>query len=130
MFQFNLRSLFVLTTAVAVLVWILFTPPEWVGVLALIVIFSLIPAANLAGLIYHRGPWRAFFIGMTPTVLICAWYMFWMPMSGPRYGFGFNSPIETKLALLFVLAIILGSGLVAMGVRWWDSQIPEPPSSP
>ncbi|HUE74816.1 MAG TPA: hypothetical protein VMP01_28370 [Pirellulaceae bacterium] len=130
MFQFSLKTLFILTTAFAVLVWILFSPPEWVGVLVLTIIFALLPAANLAGLIYHSGAWRAFFVGTSPSVIVISWYAIMLNSGGRRYWLPGNSAIEMKLVLMFVLAIIIGSGLVAVGIRWWANTLNPPTEGP
>ncbi len=129
MFQFSLKSLFIVTTGFAVLVWILFSPPEWVGVLVLSAIFLLLPAANLAGLIYHSGAWRAFFFGTLPSVVVTTWYAIWTIPAGRSWPV-LNSAIEAKLSLLFVLATIVASGLVAVAIRWWAIKIALPPEAP
>jgi hypothetical protein len=129
MFQFSLKTLFIVTTGFAILAWILFSPPEWLGVLVLSLIFLLLPAVNLAGLIYHSGAWRAFFVGTSPSVVVTSWYAIMMFIGNGRYWPGRMGAIETKLFLLFVLAIIAASGLVAVAVRWWALKIAPPPQA-
>ena len=57
MLQFRLRTLFILTAAVALLAWMFFAPPQWLGMLAIYLLHnfikevpsSLIEAARIDG---------------------------------------------------------------------------------
>jgi hypothetical protein len=81
MLQFRLRTLFILTAAVALLAWMFFAPPQWLGMLAIYLLCCLLPAAIVAGIIYHRGYWQAFFIGAASWVgLTWAWTVSGVPM--------------------------------------------------
>jgi hypothetical protein len=94
MLQFRLRTLFIVTTVTALLAWILFVPPGWMGMVVLYLIYTFLPAATIAGIVYHRGYRQAFFIGAAPWVAIVSWtflarapfFEIW-----PRLG---NSPDE------------------------------------
>jgi hypothetical protein len=138
MFQFSIRTLFITTTVFAVILWVLFAPPTWVGALVLVAVFLLLLPLNIAGLIYHRGYWQAFFVGTAPWAALTAWYTLWI-IDGRRAPF-FPWPgrpddvLEVKLTLFFALCFIALSGLMAVGVRWWAnraktaSEGPPPPS--
>jgi hypothetical protein len=138
--QFRLRTLFILTAAVALLAWILFAPPQWVGMLAIYLLHCLLPAAIVAGIIYHRGYWQAFFIGAATWVgLTWAWTMSGVPtLLGSRtvlwtsaidpfsddifmqlFSIDPGLMIYQKFQLAVPIVITIGSGLVAVGVRWW-----------
>ncbi len=124
MFQFSLKTLFIVTTGFSVLVWILFVPPEWLGILVLAGIYTL-PAANLAGLLYHRGMWQAFFVGTAPPVVITTWLTIG-GFSSPRFfsGSGMQA-IQVKLLMIYLLIMIGLCGLVAVAVRSWARAINE-----
>src|SRR5688572_1394695 len=72
MFQFSIRSLLLLTTMVAVIVWVLFAPPHVVGALVMLAICIFLPPMVLAGILYLRDYWRAFFIGAAPWAVVLA----------------------------------------------------------
>lgn len=124
MLQFRLRTLFIVTTSVALLAWILFVPPEWVGLLVLNVGYVLLPTATVAGIIYHHGYRRAFFVGMA-TWLTIAWLIVFLEHGIEGFLPAFlwrSSPwdqFEIKLILLIVLALAVASGFVSVAMRWW-----------
>jgi hypothetical protein len=128
MFQFSIRTLFIVTTVFAVIVWVLFAPPEWVGGLVLVASFLLLLPLNIAGLIYHRGYWRAFFVGTSPWAALTAWYVIWAldGRGSPFWPSGPNNILAMKLTLFFALCFIALSGLTAVGVRWWAIRIERP----
>jgi hypothetical protein len=114
---------------------VLFAPPEWVGALALSGVFLLLLPLNIAGLIYHRGYWQAFFIGTSPWVALIAWHALWLfEGRNPFWPRGAGSAMEMKLTLFFALCFIGLSGFSAMGVRWWairaqSQAVKSPPPS-
>ena len=137
MFQFSIRTLFIVTTLFAVIVWVMFAPPQWVGVLVLVGVFLLLLPLNIAGLIYHRGYWQAFFVGTAPWAVLTAWYTLrWLfDGPGPFWPRGNDDALQFKLVLFFALCFIGLSGLMTVGVRWWaicaqptkeDSSPPSP----
>lgn len=140
MLQFSIRSLLLLTAAVAGLAWIFFAPPHWLGVLVLYFAYLMLPAVAVAGVVYHRGAWQAFFIGMLPWVVgitIFCWIM--IVDDFPRFGSGriFDWPnggdaeelILYKLYCTIPLSVTGASGFAAMGIWAWASaaQRPAPP---
>ena len=134
MFQFSIRTLFITTTIFAVIVWVMFVPPQWVGALVLFGVFLLLLPLNIAGLIYHRGYWQAFFVGTAPWAALTAWYMLWI-IDGRRAPY-FPWPgrpddlLEVKLTLFFALCFIALSGLMAVGVRRWAIRVQAPAEGP
>lgn len=127
MFQFSIRSLLVATAVVAVIVWVLFVPPHVVGALVMSLLCLLLPPAILAGLIYQRGYWRAFFVGAAPwTVVLCWWISYLLVDAGNEWIDLFlmdaDDALEVKLVAGPPLAIVLASGLAAVAVRWWSNR--------
>jgi hypothetical protein len=127
MLQFKLRSLFIFTAAVAVLSGVFFAPPQWPGLLAIYLVYFLLPAATAAGILFHRGYRQAFFIGMVPWILMVLFWLGvqapWLPDPWPfNFDFFLADPVQLvhdKLVLAVPLAIALANGLVAVGIRWW-----------
>ena len=129
MFQFNIRSLMILTAAVAVIVWVLFAPPQIVGTLVLLGICLMVPTTVLSGIIYQRGYWRAFFIGAAPATaglfLSLSVFVFDAMEDGDWLEIfvqDSNNAVEMKLALAPPLALIALSGLTGMAIRWWANR--------
>ena len=126
MLQFSLRTLFIATTASAVLLWAFYAPPQLLGLIVIYLIYFLLPAVAVAGIIYHRGYWQAFFIGMAPWIVIAS---FWVNLQGPWPNiwpiisdFWNSDPdvvLSEKLMLGVPLAVAIASGLVSVGIRWW-----------
>jgi hypothetical protein len=126
MFQFSIRTLLIVTTACAVIVWVLFAPPHAVGFLMMLAICFVLPPIVLAGIVYQRNYWRAFFIGAAPwTAALCLWLSFllidsledgdWIELPFIRA----DDAIELKLMAGPPLGIICASGLAAVAIRWW-----------
>lgn len=61
--QFGIRTLLVVTTAVAALCGIVFAAPPIVAVPILCAILWVCPSVWINGIVYARGAWRPFFIG-------------------------------------------------------------------
>jgi|SRR5262245_36986840 len=131
--QFQLRTLFVLTAICGVVLWMLFGEPHLIGMAAICVVYCLMPAVTLAGIVFHRGYWQAFFIGMAPWVVAMT---FTTVLPGPQFrGIGtqpvFLDPpildflagtdqvLRRKVAVLATLFVAASSGLVAVAIRWW-----------
>ena len=127
MAQFGIRTLFMITTVCAVLVWAVFSPPQWLGLLVLFVVYSLAPAVTVAGVVFHRGYWQAFFVGCAPAVVYTWWGHFmatyptleaW-PIDVSVFSQQADEMVYEKMKLSLPLAIFGASGLVAVGMRWW-----------
>src|SRR5262245_44071029 len=130
MLQYRLRTMFIAMTAVAVLAWALFAPPKWLGLLAISLIYLLFAQAKIAGIVYHRGHWQSFFIGMTPWVAVVLYAVALLSMSIALSGPPVNDDLfslftaapddlvfyKSTLAIPIFLAVV--SGLVAVGIRW------------
>jgi hypothetical protein len=135
MLQFRLRTLFITTTAAAVLFWAFFVPPQWLGLWAICLMYILLPAAAVGGIVFHRGYWQAFFIGMAPWIVIVLFWgtaaqLPWSPVSWPfDSGLFTGDPgqiISDKLVLAVPLVLAVASGLVAVGIRWWALSATRP----
>ncbi len=127
MFQFSIRSLLVVTTIVAVIVWVLFAPPHVVGAVVLVGVCLLLPPIVIGGILYQRDYWRAFFIGAAPWALVLLFGLAVLSIDALEDGdwidlFLMNAQdsIEVKFYCAPPLAIILGSGLAAVAIRWWS----------
>jgi hypothetical protein len=84
--QFQFRTLFIVTAICGVVLWMLIGEPDLIGMAAICVIYCLMPAVTIAGIVFHRGYWQAFFIGMARWVVAMT---FTMVLPGPQYrGFG------------------------------------------
>jgi len=126
--QFRIRTLFIVTTVAALLVWIFYAPPHWLGLFILLLLYSVLPAVIVSGIVYCRGTWRAFFIGAAPwtatsSVLIPLFWITtqqyqWFPNVWP-YNAGGEEIFFVKAILAVPLVIAAVSGLVGMGIRAW-----------
>jgi hypothetical protein len=154
MARFRLRTLFILTTIAAVLLWAFFVPPHALGLAVIHFFYCLLPAVTVAGVVFHRGHWRAFFIGVAsltaaqwfssvPDALFGTWAVnpaggsFGMPsgMFGPWSFTEFvvhsttmddGAIIQSKFVFAIPLALTFIGGLVAVGVRWWSLAVSHP----
>jgi len=124
MLQFNLRSLFGLTVAVAVLTWILFVLPGAIGNIVLLAAMVVLTSALVAGIVYFRAYWQAFCIGALPPQVMMFTSLFYGSFLRPPADF------EFKLALGIFLTVTLLGGLAAAGVRYLATRptISEPPA--
>jgi hypothetical protein len=127
--------LFITTTAAAVVLGVLFVPPQGIGLLAIYVAYVLLPAATVAGIVFHRGYWQAFFIGMAPCVFMLSAWIFmlqfqWFPSVWP-FGPDMPNPFEgdpeqivvAKTLFSIPLAAAGLGGTIAAGIRWWAMRI-------
>jgi len=131
--QFRLRTLFLMTTLVAVMAWAFFAPPQWLGLLVIWLIYGLLPAVTVSGIVFHRGYHQAFFVGMAPcVVVILFWFLtqFYWPgiFGGVNSGIvdflntlDEDTTIYLKMLLAVPLTIAVASGFVGVGIRWWAS---------
>ena len=132
--QFRLQTLFLMTTLAAVIAWVFFAPPQWLGLLLIWLVYALLPAVTISGIVFHRGYQQAFFVGMAPWVVMTSlWFLaqFYSPWLGSLIGFDsqildFTSSnldddamIYSKMILAIPLTIAVASGFVGIGIRWW-----------
>ena len=126
-FQFSLRTMFILTTVVAILCSGLFASPHWGRLLTLFCWLLASPAVLTAVVIYGRGYLRTFAIGglfaAGPTAVysLLLWYAVgeamidnnWESVFQPNdsvYGEGIFVAVQSTATILL--------GLLVMGVRW------------
>jgi hypothetical protein len=121
-FQFTLRTMFIVTTAVAVALGGLSTPLRGVQGATLLYLALVAPMMATIGLIYGRGYMRTFSIGaMFPAGLVLFYaFVFVMDDIGPPRRFWEDQAPHREIVpvVAFVLAIIVLTGLLAMGIRW------------
>lgn len=134
MFQFRIVTLLILTVLVAVGAWILFVLPDDVALVVLVALNCIVPALVIPGIVYHRGYWRAFFIGAAP--IVCAAFLYvvlsfqnilqvvYAPNYYPQYG-GLRGVEMQKVVLMASHVLGIASGLIAMIVRFWASKLDE-----
>ena len=131
--QFRLQTLFLMTTLAAVIAWTFFAPPQWLGLLLIWLLYALLPAVTISGIVFHRGYHQAFFVGMAPWVVaVSLWFLaqFYSPWLGSLIGFNSqildftsymddDATIYLKMILAIPLTIAVASGFVGIGIRWW-----------
>jgi hypothetical protein len=128
MAQFRLRTLFIVTAASSLMLWALYVPPQWLGLLAIYLLYFVLAAAAVSGVVFHRGSWQAFFIGVVPwpaigSLMIVAQHIggcapFWL-FDRSLTGIAGDEMIVFKISLSIPLFIGIASGAVAVCVRWW-----------
>lgn len=126
-FQYTLRGLLALTTAVAIACAVFFTMPEWVSGLVTVCVLISTPGMLTVMVIYGRGYTRTFAIGaLFPALLpaglclspVLAFYL--ITPAGSALGGAFDA-MEPGVAFLISLnvyfVLVLGNGLLAVWVR-------------
>jgi hypothetical protein len=138
-FQFSLRTMFIVTTVVAVLCSGLFAAPGWARILTLLCWASALPAVMAAITIYGRGYLRTFGIGglfsTGPLLFLNLLVAYYIPATfiSPSVWSSLTENDKTRyyagifVACYTAFSILLG--LVVVGVRWMieSSQRPQPP---
>ena len=123
MIQFRLRTLLIITAASAVMFWALFAPPQWLGLGAIYALYFLLAAAAVSGIVYHRGYWQAFFLGVMPWPTIGSIAVWWnthlWPLSSNVQNMLDGQVIALKSFLMIALLLAITSGLVSAGIRCW-----------
>ncbi len=128
-FQYSVRALFGLTTAVAIACAIFFALPTWVSGLTTFCVIVSIPGLLTILVVYGRGSTRAFGIGALFPAGVCLIPAFSYPglevvgeILGDILGEARNSP-EARIGFLIFLnvyfAIVLGNGSLAVCMRRW-----------
>ncbi len=129
-FQFRLRTLFILTAVVAIVLSGLFAPSDYVRVMSANTVRLAIPVSLTTLLVYGRGYVRTFCIGgLLPSagiVLSAPYYANWPGLDVFAGGEPTPAPVlvseqEATIALAWLvlgLVLTIAMGLLAMGVRW------------
>jgi len=134
--QFRIRTLFTLTTISALLVWVFYVLPHWLGLLVLILVYCLLPAAIVSGIVYCRGARQAFFVGVAPWIALSSscvvgyWfaefrYIPFLPGAWP-YNVDADAVFFVKAMLVTPLIIAPMSGLVGVAIRAWAISVRRP----
>jgi hypothetical protein len=138
--QFGIRTLLLITTAVAALCAVVFATPPVVAVPILCAILWICPAFWINGIIYGRGAWRPFFIGGLMAGLMphmVALYFSVMAAIGLVGGDTLGQlSLGGQWPNLLIAAILLSPGLFALcggltGVAvYWQFNSPSAPAPP
>lgn len=116
--RFRLKTIFLITFAVAVACMVFFTFPDWLCLIVLGCTAMVTPAAMVAGIIYGRGAKRAFAIG---CLVSGGWALWLTPIL--FYAAFAEGSIAIDDALIFKLSFaafygtLLLAGGVSIGVR-------------
>jgi hypothetical protein len=140
--QFGIRTLLIVTTAVAALCGIVFAAPPIVAIPVLCTMLWVCPSVWITGIIYARGARRAFFIGGMAAGFAphsCALYYSVMIVVSTFDGNSLADLFtnDEPWANLLNAAILLGPGVFAfLGgacgaiVYWWNQPPRTSPSAP
>ncbi len=122
--QFSVRALLIATAIVAMLCFIFFTLPAWVGGLLLFITILLSLPATLAALVYGTGRTRAFAVGASaPTCIIFITLTGLLARGGPLLNLNFQSDdLGLTILCTIVISFVVASGFVAQIVRAWCLQ--------
>jgi len=136
-FQYSVRALFGLTTAVAIACAIFFALPTWVGGLTTVCVIISMPGVLTIIVIYGRGNTRAFGIGalFPASILLLPFEMYYVfEILGPPLEDVLDG-VEPRIVFLMFLniyfAVVLGNGYLAVCVRRWlesGQRLVVPPS--
>jgi hypothetical protein len=136
-FQYSVRAMFGLTTAVAIACAIFFAMPAWVGGLTTACVVISMPGVLAIVVVYGRGNTRAFGIGALFPASLC------LLTCSSSDGLKLLQQVvidlldfpESGIAFLIFLniyfAIVLGNGFLAVGMRRWlesGQRLVVPPS--
>ncbi|MCE5268670.1 MAG: hypothetical protein LLG00_12370 [Planctomycetaceae bacterium] len=133
-FQFTLRTMFIVTTVVAIAMGGLCTPIAGVQALALLYLSLLVPALLTITLIYGRGYVRTFAIAaLFPAgfALLCTMiYGLEDVFEADRFLAERQAAPAMVLVVASAMALIVLAGVTGMGMRWMiESPRPRPPAS-
>jgi hypothetical protein len=122
-FQFTLRTMFIITTAVAVACGGLSTPIAGVQAATLLYLALAAPMMLTIALIYGRGYTRTFAIGAMFPAALALLYAFGSLIDSiepsQQQFWKYQEPHREIVPIVgIVLAIIILTGLAAMGIRW------------
>ncbi len=119
--QFSLRTLFIVTTGLAVTTSGVFAGPTWVSVVTAMVFTAAATIALTVVLIYGRGYQRTFCIGaLFPSGLV-TYQATGSLLALMWYGMGTGSGVTALGVAIFLMVyclVVIAAGLLALGVRW------------
>ena len=136
-FQFSVRAMFGLTTAVAIACAIFFALPEWVSGLTTFCVIISMPGVLTILVVYGRGNTRAFGIGALFPAGVCLSPIvstYGLDIIGGLLREVFEQLEPRILFLMFLniyFAIVLGNGFLAVCMRRWlesGQRLVVPPS--
>lgn len=117
--RFRLKTIFIITFAVAIACMVFFTFPDWLSLIVLACVAMLSPAAIVAGIIYGRGAKRAFAVGC----LVSGGWALWLTpilcyaaIAGESISFD-DEFVTFKVAFAVYYGVLLLGGSVSIGVR-------------
>lgn len=122
--RFTLKTLFVVVSVAAVLCCAFFALPGWLSLIVLGTLFSLIPPAMIAGIVYGRGYGRAFSIGgmsaggCLPFLYLYYSFAFLMNLIHGFDDLDDESVLGIRIVFVVILVLVCLGGLAAMSVRW------------
>ena len=123
--QYSLRTLFVVTTLLAVMLSLLFASPGWVRALSALCWVTAFPAVLATALVYGKGYLRTFCLG---TLIPSAWAMFSLafvflhvsPYVMDSDDYELQDALADQVVGLAVVSSVMSVlvGLLAIGTRW------------
>jgi hypothetical protein len=122
-FQYSLRTLFIITTVLAILCAGLFAVPHWLRLVTAAICLFFIPLILVPCILYCRGYRRTFFIGalivVGPLVLVEMFLVYTSVFSLLFYDSDPGvSPYIPGIVFFGILFLSLIAGLTTLFVRW------------
>ncbi len=120
--RFRLKTIFILTLAIAIACMVFFTLPGWLCLIVLASVAMVTPAALVAGIIYGRGARRALAIGCLVSGGWALWLtpiLFFSVVAGGSIDIDIDAdePAIFKVAFVAYYGMLFVGGLVSVGVR-------------
>jgi hypothetical protein len=118
--RFRLKTIFIITLAVAIVCMVFFTLPDWLCLIVLAAAAMATPGAIVPGIIYGRGARRAFAIGSLVSGGWALWLtpiLFFACVAGGSIDIDADSPTTLKVAFVAYYGMLFLGGLVSVGVR-------------
>jgi hypothetical protein len=139
--RYSLKALFALTFFAALLSVAFFVLSETAFVWATYLVSLMMPAAVVAGIVYARGAWRAFFIGCASYAvaigLACVYAAFGPGLLEEARDLGLSDWLGSvddanvvKIGVALNASFWVASGLTAVFVRWLVRLRPGKPIDP
>ena len=119
--QFSLKTLFWFVSFSSVVCAVFLALPSWLGVLVLLFSLVILPTLVVSGIVYGRNYFRAFAIGVAPTLLPVVGLLMLFPLYGGLLVDGYgedDSYVTIKIFFAVYFIAVFISGLTGMWVRW------------